>query len=88
MTGEKRQTQHNVDLPYTMRKLEPLAPLYKPHVTVTMLMSNSPALSAKAPARVRYDMKKAMEPIGPSISRFHPMLTHRKRLKMSACPSK
>jgi len=32
MTDEKRQTQHNVDLPYTMRKLEPLAPLYKPHV--------------------------------------------------------
>jgi GMP synthase (glutamine-hydrolysing) B subunit len=32
MTDEKRQIQHNVNLPYSMKKLEPLAPLYKPHV--------------------------------------------------------
>lgn len=32
MTNQGRQTQHNVNLPYSMRKLEPLAPLYKPHV--------------------------------------------------------
>jgi len=32
MTDQNRQIQHNVNLPYSMRKLEPLAPLYKPHV--------------------------------------------------------
>ena len=32
MTDEQRQIQHNVNLPYNMKKLEPLAPLYKPHV--------------------------------------------------------
>lgn len=32
MTAQKRQIQHNVDLPYSARKLEPLASLYKPHV--------------------------------------------------------
>jgi len=32
MTDEKRQTQHNVNLPYNMKKLEAVAPLYKPHV--------------------------------------------------------
>jgi len=32
MTDQKRQIQHNVDLPYNMNKLEVVAPLYKPHV--------------------------------------------------------
>ncbi|OLS30577.1 MAG: GMP synthase [glutamine-hydrolyzing] subunit B, partial [Candidatus Heimdallarchaeota archaeon AB_125] len=32
MTDEKRQMQHNIDLPYCAGKLEPLASLYKPHV--------------------------------------------------------
>ncbi len=32
MTEQNRQTQHNVNLPYSMKKLEPLAALYKPHV--------------------------------------------------------
>jgi len=51
MTDEKRQTQHNADLPFTIRKLEPLPPLYKPHVAMTMLMRGSPALSARAPIK-------------------------------------
>lgn len=32
MTDENRQIQHNVNLPYSMKKLEPLSALYKPHV--------------------------------------------------------
>ncbi|HPA79498.1 MAG TPA: hypothetical protein PLS95_01690 [Thermoanaerobaculales bacterium] len=32
MTDQNRQTQHNVNLPYSMRKLEPFSALYKPHV--------------------------------------------------------
>lgn len=32
MTDQNRQVQHNVNLPYSMRKLEPLSALYKPHV--------------------------------------------------------
>ena len=32
MTEENRQIQHNVNLPYSMRKLEPFSALYKPHV--------------------------------------------------------
>jgi GMP synthase PP-ATPase subunit len=32
MTDENRQIQHNVNLPYSMKKLEPFSALYKPHV--------------------------------------------------------
>jgi len=32
MTDQNRQIQHNVNLPYSMRKLEPFSALYKPHV--------------------------------------------------------
>ena len=32
MTDQNRQIQHNVNLPYSMKKLEPLSALYKPHV--------------------------------------------------------
>lgn len=32
MTDQNRQIQHNVNLPYNMKKLEPFAALYKPHV--------------------------------------------------------
>ena len=32
MTDQNRQIQHNVNLPYSMQKLEPLSALYKPHV--------------------------------------------------------
>ena len=42
MTDEKRQIQHNVNLPYNMRKLEPLAPLYKPHVRKVMMHMGVP----------------------------------------------
>jgi GMP synthase (glutamine-hydrolysing) B subunit len=37
MTDQKRQIQHNVNLPYNMKKLEPLAPLYKPHVRKVLM---------------------------------------------------
>jgi GMP synthase (glutamine-hydrolysing) len=32
MTDQNRQIQHNVNLPYSMKKLEPFSALYKPHV--------------------------------------------------------
>lgn len=32
MTDQNRQIQHNVNLPYNMKKLEPFSALYKPHV--------------------------------------------------------
>ena len=32
MTDQNRQIQHNVNLPYSMNKLEPFSALYKPHV--------------------------------------------------------
>jgi GMP synthase PP-ATPase subunit len=32
MTEQNRQIQHNVNLPYSMKKLEPFSALYKPHV--------------------------------------------------------
>lgn len=32
MTDQNRQIQHNVNLPYSMKKIEPLSALYKPHV--------------------------------------------------------
>jgi len=32
MTDQNRQIQHNVNLPYNMKKLEPFSSLYKPHV--------------------------------------------------------
>jgi GMP synthase (glutamine-hydrolysing) len=42
MTDQKRQTQHNVDLPYQSDKLEPLAPLYKPHVRKVAMQLGMP----------------------------------------------
>jgi GMP synthase PP-ATPase subunit len=32
MTDQNRQIQHNVNLPYSLKKLEPFSALYKPHV--------------------------------------------------------
>lgn len=42
MTEEKRQIQHNVNLPYNMKKLEPLVSLYKPQVRKVAMFLGAP----------------------------------------------
>jgi GMP synthase PP-ATPase subunit len=42
MTEQGRQTQHNLKLDYQLPKLEPLAPLYKPHVRQAAIQAGLP----------------------------------------------
>ena len=42
MTDQNRQIQHNVNLPYSMKKLEPLSALYKPHVRRVAMRLGTP----------------------------------------------